>query len=425
MVTSASTFVHRAEVAEMHATLNSLAALKEAEGDRVEIGASLYKAPVLQSMKSLIPTLGIVTGGAAILGTLGALSGAFSPGLAAGLTAALPLAVLGGHFGSEFLKDKQQESSIPSGVSVQHSSLQIDFDNLTGNSSSEAALRETAIANLRAFPGALHIVHLNGHGHGSTQIAGMAGDKANQALREAAIKGGRRFDVALYESCLNANYEQLLAAAESVDYAVAFEDLVPKSNSKVGRIPLAKMLGEASCSADAQTAAKSMAIEAGELFETEQAVPVSEVPWEKRAEKAFREELWTNPDTTAAAFDLKALQDKLEPALDELGKSLSEASRRDSGIRELANIALQDNALERTGDLVDMGGFLTQVRTGLSERESEIRQDVDLALDALKQSTLHLRTGRDLPMSGLSFHRKKVKGQREASKGWSSFVQGV
>lgn len=420
---------------ETDATLTSLAQLKEAEGDRVEVGASLYSEPlkhgILRRVKrSLGPVAGLTATLAAAAGGL-ALAGLASPLLAVGLVAALPVALLGGLAGSEVRDHTTRPHPVPEGLSIQHSKLQTEYPALNEHSGPHEALRETALTNLRTYPAAFHVVHLNGHGFGAQAVAGMPGDKTAQALHAATAGAQRKFDIAVFESCLNGNFEQLNAAADSVNYAVAFEDQVPKSNSQAGRIPLEKMLEEAADSNSARDATVAMARTAGEFFERDEEAAIGAVPWDQRSKPVNKEALWTNPDTTVGAFDLKTLREELNPALGKLGAGLSEAVKSSPQMRNAVATARRKNQVESSGDLIDLGGFLKDLR---SATPGESGADIDAALKALGKTTLHLRTGKTLPMSGLSFHSKPhhmklsnpssdAYGEGNLPKGWTDFVE--
>lgn len=420
---------------ETDATLTALAQLKETEGDRVEVGAAIYSEPlkhgILRRVKrSLGPVAGLTAGLAAAAGGL-AIAGLASPLLAVGLVAALPVALLGGLAGSEVRDHSTRPHPVAEGLNIQHSRLQTEYANLNENSGPDEALRETALTNLKTYPAAFHVVHLNGHGFGAQAVAGMSGHKAAEALHAATAGAQRKFDIAVYESCLNGNFELLNAAADSVNYAVAFEDQVPKSNSQAGRIPLEKMLEEATDSGRAREAAVVMAWSAGEFFERDEAAAIAAVPWDQRSNPVNKEALWKNPDTTVAAFDLKALRDDLNPALGKLGAGLSESLKSDPSMRKTVEQARRKNQVESSGDLIDLGGFLKDLR---SATPGESGADIDAALKALGKTTLHLRTGKTLPMSGLSFHSKPHQqrlsnpssdayGEGNLPKGWTDFVE--
>ena len=409
VVTSASTFWKPKEAVESQMALAEFGELKYEQGDQVEVGSTTYQETTRQKLsrtgRKILKKLPYILLGAGALGITVASAGLLSPlgaaGLALGASGALSTVGL-----SPALKEAvtPKTTELPEGLAAQHTGFEnLKFERLEETSGPGDGLREMTIANMKRFPNALHVVHLNGHGHGAKAVAGLTGNQAQDSLKEAVGATGKKFDVAFYETCYGANWENLHRQAEVANYAVAFEDMIPKSNSKVGRLNLSEVLGPAVGSENSREAALSMARTAGHHFDGSPA-PISDVPFIHRNSKKYRTETWTNTDSTAVAVDLVALREKLSPSLDQLGQDLSTALKADSSLAGVVREAREANRLEESGDLVDLGGFLKTLKGSLTD--SSAKKSLDKTLQSLESILLHKRTGEDIPLSGLSFHTK-------------------
>jgi hypothetical protein len=438
VVTSASTFWKAKEAVESEVALGEFAELKHDLGDKVEIGSTTYREATGQKLKrkawGVVKKLPYILLGAGALGITAASAGLLTPlaavGMAAAASGGLALASV-----SPALKDAVSQSKIdvelPPGLAAQHTGSEpLEFENLQDTSGPGDGLREMTIANMKQFPSAMHVVHLNGHGHGAKAVAGLTGRDAQESMKEAVGQTGQKYGVAFYETCFGANWENLHNQAEVAEYAVAFEDMIPKSNSKVGRLNLNEVLSTAVDAENPRRAAQQMAQAAGAHFDSRPA-PISNVPFTQRETAEYRTETWTNTDSTAVAVDLKTLREKLSPSLDELGKNLTNALKADKTLARAAREARKENLIERGGDLVDMGGFLTSLRENLTDTSS--KKSLDNTLKTLDSVLLHKRTGKDLPLSGLSFHSKPdtmnfsnpaspAHESKSLPQGWIEFV---
>ena len=433
-ITSASTYWHRSEIGETDTTLWELGSLKEAAGDQVEIGAPLYSEPIGAKVGRLFKqSLPLNLGGVLATGAVGAglvAAGALALPVAAAMAVGLPLGITAAAITGKVREDLSRKSEQPTGLTVQTTGPEHKFENLDDSAEPSDALRETLMLNMKRYPAARQVVHLNGHGQGNKAIAGLEAEKANAALQEAVRKSGRPINVVFNEACFNANFEALHGQADSADFAVAVEDQAPKSNAIGGRIPLEQVFSQALEASDDRQAAIQMARAAGAHFDRDEPAPIAGVPWNQRHLSQHKRARWTNIDSTVSAFDLKALKQKLSPALDKVGKAFTRALKSDYSMKEIFDSARRDNAIDGQIDLVDMGGFLEQVM----RRAPEHAPDIDQALKAMDDSILYTRTGAERPMSGLSFHSRpgKLLGSNPASKafadsglpeGWTDFVE--
>lgn len=438
VVTSASTFWQPKEAVESEMALAEFAELKHELGDKVEIGSTTYRETVGQKLKrtamGFLKKLPYLALGAGALGVGLASAGALSPLAAAGLavaatggvTLAAASPVLKGA-----LKQRNVSSILPAGLAAQHSGFEkLSFDKLKVTSGPGDGLREMTLTNMKNYPSAMHVVHLNGHGFGAKAVAGLTGKDARESMKEAVQRSGQKYDVAFIETCYGSNFESLHSQAEVADYAVAFEDAIPKSTARLGRLNLSHVLGQAVDAEDARQAAIRMAEFSGAHFDQAPS-PISSVPFPRRQDKEFLRDVSANPDSTTVAVDLRGLRSKLSPALDQVGRDLLSALESDKTFSSKVQEARKENMLERTGDLVDLGGFLSSVRNGLPD--GALKANLDKSLDTLDSVLLHKRTGRELPLSGISFHARPqstdffnptTPAHQDVTlpRGWTAFV---
>jgi hypothetical protein len=438
VVTSSNTFWKSKEAVESNQALGEFFDLHQQYGNKVEVGAALFQEGFASKLKrrgkSLLKPLAAVAAGAGLLAAAAVTGGLVTIpvalALVGGTSGAVSAAWMGADLSEVFNKT---ETGLPQGLSVQHSGSKIDFSQLQDDSKPSDGLRELTIANMKRYPSSLHVVHMNGHGQGAKAVAGIAGDEAKKALDGAVKATQKKIDVAFYETCLGANFEFLHGQADVAEYAVAFEDLIPKSNTVVGRLPLKEILSQAIDAPDAKTAAVKMAERAGAHFEQDKPAEISGVPLADRYKPAHRAAMWRNTDSTAVAVDLGLLRHELSPSLDVVGRELSQQLKTDKPFQGIVDQARQDNALEGTRDLIDLGGFLSEVKQGTPESNKALHEAVDKSLEALNHSLLHKRTGDNIPLSGLSFHSKpntiqfsnpgsKAHADPTLPQGWVEFV---
>lgn len=385
--------------------LAEFAQLKADLGDKIEVGSVTYNETMGQKVKrrasGWFKKLPLIALGAGSLGLAVASAGLLSPLAAVGLAG---LAAGGASFtllGSDL--SGLIESRDSQGLAVQHTThTGIELPQLTGDSSPEVGLRAMSVANMERYPGSLHVLHVNGHGHGANVVAGMDGTTARTALSEAVERSGRKFDVGFYETCYGANWEMLHGQASVADYAVAFEDMIPMSNAGGGRLDLSEILSEAVSETDGRAIALKIAGVSAKHFDGPS--PVAEVPFPQRLDRNYLRAMWTNTDSTTVVADLQAIRGELSPALNEVGRHLMRALESGELTEVQVREAHEENRLEKHGDLVDLGGFLhsLKARPLLSDTDESLAK----ALQAIDDSLLFKRTGEKLPLSGLSFHVK-------------------
>lgn len=434
VVTSANTFWKPKEAKESLGAGNEFLELKEQHGDDIEIGSVTFSEGIGAKFKrragGLMKVMPKVLLGAGLVGaaSLAALTLPSALLLAGGLTAGLSATWL-----TAGLQESLRPSPVPKGISAYHTRTEpLQIENLEPTSAPGDGLRELGQAHMKLYPNSLQVVHLNGHGHGAKAVAGLPGEQAQKAMDEIVAESQKKFDVAFYETCYGSNFEFLHGQANTTDYAVAFEDPIPKSNAKTGRLPIDEILTEALEAEDGAQAAKAMAQRAGEHFDGE--APISSVPLAQRAKKEHVTALWTNTDSTAVAVDLQSLKKNLGSKLDGLGDKLTKELER-PGFHETVKAARQENLLEKSGDLVDLGGFLKTLKEGAAGSE-ELEAALGESLQALDESLLTKRTGKDHPLSGISFHSKPNKmpfmmgnpqspahADPELPQGWVKFIE--
>lgn len=403
VVTSASTFWRPEEAVESEVALAEFAELKERLGDRVEIGATTFSETAGQKLqrkaRGWLKKLPYLALGAGSLGLAVASAGLLTPLAALGVAGAAAGGISATWLGAGL---KEALSGGGQGLAAFHTGFeQLEFENLPTKAASQDGLREMSIKNMQLYPGATHLVHLNGHGHGAKSFAGLPAKQAHQEMAKAVESTGQKYDVVFYETCYGANWENLNRQAQVADYAVAFEDAIPRSNTSLGRIDLSDVLTPAADAPTPRETAVRLAREAGKHFD--KAAPIAAVPFPERLSKQHRAAVVQNTDSTAVAVDLEQVQSKLSPALDRLG-ALFFDSLQDSEFRRGVELSRKQNLLEQGQDLVDMGGFLNGLRGYLSEPES--LKALETTLEALDSAVLYRRTGEKLPLSGLSFHSR-------------------
>ena len=437
VVTSASSFWKSSEAVESSVALSEFGQLKADFGDQVEVGATTFSETTDQKVKRTasgwLKKLPYILLGAGAVGVSIASAGLLTPLAAAGVAGAaaggLSIAWLG-----TGMNQAVEHSRRGQGLALFHSGFdKLDFKNLPEDSAPEAGLREMTIKNMSLYPQARHVLHLNGHGHGAKSFAGLPAKQAHRSMVEAVQKTGKKYDVVFYETCHGANWENLHQQAEVADYAVAFEDAIPKSNTKIGRLDLSDILQAGISDKSDREVAIQMAETAGRHFDGK-AAPIATTPFAERLSGQNKSTMSANTDSTTVAVDLAEIRNGLSPALERLGALLQNELKGDSSLRDATKAAREKNLLETSGDLVDMGGFLRDLRESLPGEERQ--KAFDETLHALDKALLFKRTGKSLPLSGLSFHSKpdKTNFSNPVSPGhadptlpqsWTRFVEQV
>ena len=432
VVTSSNTFWDSKEAVEGQLVQDDFLELKDSKADQVEIGAAIYNEPLAAKLLRKAPgAIGTGVGAGLVAGAVAFTVGMSLPG-ALFLGGALALSRVVG-MGLEALAERWKFKDIPEGLALPHTSQQ-GFTLKSDGSSPSDALQALGAHHLKEYPSSFHVLHMNGHGHGAKAVAGLSGDAARKAALEAVVAGGRKFDVAFYETCYGSNFEFLYGQAGAADFAVAFEDQAPKSNSYTKRVPVDEILAVPLELMSPREAAQGMAARAGEHFEREEPPAISKVPLADRLMPEHRDKFFLNTDSTVVAVDLQELQADLAPQLDKVGRLLVSAYRESPEVKNLVHQARRKNKVDEVGDLVDMGGFLTDIRKGLGEREPELAAAIGSAERELGETIIGKRTGKDFPLSGLTFHTRPnaITFRRPASsayeneglpKNWVGFVE--
>ncbi len=419
VVTSASSFWKSNEVYELTLSHKELKTARETTAadpqDRLEIGGILYQEPASRKISrtlkrgglAALPALGAL--GLAAAGALTGLPGVLAFGVLA-LTSLANGATLASDWkaaASDIVQAKEQEKEGLTGLQAWHSELKVDLP-VTAESPPEEGLKAMLTANMQHYPTSFHLVHLNGHGYGARQSAGLSGSTLAESLEQASLQGQRPTDVLVLETCYGANFEQLLRFGPTVKYVVAFEDQIPNGNSQAGRIPLANMLTSALEEETPATMAREIARVAGAHFDQKEHQGIAKVPHPQRTVKAHRDQLRQGTDSTAVAIDLEALENRLAPALDTLGQGLLSRWKSDREFRALVRESKDQNYLDKRQDLLDLGGLLA----GISQRlptEDPLQENLEIAQRALESAILEKRTGSHYPLSGLSIHSRPNK----------------
>ena len=432
VVTSSNTFWDSKEAVEGQLVQDSFLALKNSGAEQVEIGAAIYNEPVGAKLLRKAPgalgvglAAGVAAGAVAVAAGMG-FRGALAIG---GALAATPMVGMG----LSALTSRWEAREVPDGLALPHTSQQ-EFSLETDGGSPSEALQALGAHHLKEYPSSFQVLHMNGHGHGAKAVAGLSGGEARSASSEAVAAGGRKFDVAFYETCYGSNFEFLYGQADAADFAVAFEDQAPKSNSYTKRVPIDKILAVPLESMAPREAAMSMAAVAGQHFNREETPGISKVPLADRLKPEHRDEFFLNTDSTVVAVDLQELKTDLAPRLDKVGSLLSSAYKESQAVRSLVHQAREENRVDEVGDLIDMGGFLSQVRTGLGEQNSGLIAAIGSAEEKLGEAVIEKRTGKDLPLSGLTFHTRpnaitfdrpvtKAFANKDLPHNWVGFVE--
>ena len=206
---------------------------------------------------------------------------------------------------------------------------------------------------------------------------------------------------------------------------VAFEDLAPSLFAEQGRVPLEEVLEQGMRDGDSRKVAVEMAKVAGQYFEMSPKA-ISEVPHAERQKRVHLKALSVNHDSTVSAFDLKALQGSLSEEMGALGDALRREIKVDGSFRKNLAAAKKANEIERTGDLVDLGGFLRDLQPSISKKSIGLHKALTSTLRSLDQTILHKRTSAGSPLSGLSVHIKLGTAKNLKSKvpsAWQDFVK--
>lgn len=440
VITSINTFWDSKEAKEADTAREEFSRLKALRGDDVEIGVSTFNEPFGGKLKRigkklLKPTLGVAIGAgllAAAAVTGGLLTVPMAIGAASLAATTVPVTALGAVVKKHALRSA---SDVPTGTAIQSTQnkpLELAHEEELDTPAEIA--REVIVSQMKRFPGAVHVAHFNGHGHGNKTVGGLPAMNAKEALTEAVKRGGKKFEIALYESCYGANFEFLHGQSKVADYALAMEDEVPKSNTVTGRLPLGGLFDLNYEASDARTAVQMMTQKAGRHFDNGEEIELSNVPHEERHLRKNRDAKWRNMDTTISAIDLEKLENGLAPKLNDLGELLKATRREHDSFGYAVDQARRNNTIDRTGDLVDMGGFLRDLRDDAIESLPELRVALDSTLEQLDEVVVCSRTSQGQPLSGLSFHTKpKTRGlatlgtdahaDPHLPRGWVDFVK--
>jgi hypothetical protein len=436
-------FWRTSELGEMGAVAEQLEQARELAKDDLVIGATFFSetrtaklGKVLKSAARIaVPALagaGLLVAGmtalpaVALAGALGLFAGAMAIGESQGLQTNL----------QDYIQNRREKA--PEGLEAWRiGTAPRSIENLEKNSPSQDATREMLAANMVDFPKSFHIVHANGHGKGANYAAGLPADALAGAINEGAAKGANEVDAVILDTCYGANFEFMTRLGPAVKYVVAFQDAIPNANSNAGRIPLQTMLAEATKQATAREMAIEMADVASDFFENHRDYSIASVPVAARLQRGNLEKVRQGTDSTVAAIDMEALKTKLHPALDQAGAELSKVL---SDPRMTAVIAqAKENAeIETGGDLIDLGGFLSQILEH-APKDGALEGSLKSALQSLDETLIAKRTGQKFPLSGLSVHtRERPPASREIAgnptrpldgdhlpKGWVTFIKAA
>jgi hypothetical protein len=185
-------------------------------------------------------------------------------------------------------------------------------------------------ANQKRWPGALHVLYVNGHGYAYRQLAGMKPHELGAELQHAAP-----LPLAIIDACYEGNLEAMSVFPHQVQTVVAAQTRLTDrlqlddSVQTVTQLPLERMLLRLAASPheDSTVLARHMIEEAARVPDSGQCV---------------------------AAYDMRALREELLPSLDALGRALPlDASKR----------ARQATPVYEDGGLVDLADLLERAAT--------------------------------------------------------------
>lgn len=437
VVTSSLNFWQAHENAEIKAVAEDLTASRQEVGDELVISGAFYQEPQKNKLDRLLKTVGSIAAPLVAAGAILAVGAASVPaGILAGafaLTSAMLAGASKNHL-QQTLVDYQQakKADAPEGLDLwRDGGPELALSAQTP----QDGLRELLTANMRDFPTSLHIVHANGHGVGAKYSAGLAGETFAKSLNEAAQNSGRPADVLLLESCLGANFEQLSRFENSVKYVVGFEDAIPTSAAQSGRIPLREMIAEATDESSARDVALEMAQISGKHFDQPGDDAIAVLPLADRLNREHLDKIKFGTDSTAVAVDMEAFQRKLRPAMDTVGLELSSLLKSQPDFKSQIAAAREAATITESGDLIDLGLFLSHLRQGVVE-ESSAHKALQGVLSELDHTLIAKRTGEKFPLSGLSIHTSSRAGRSSAisqpgslpygehlPSGWRKFAQ--
>lgn len=280
----------------------------------------------------------------------------------------------GFHFQSKYGESEPQTESriahntLPFSDWKGHRKFVIDGSGLSQASSdgsvqpSAAELRENLAANMTQWNSATHVVHVFGHGNGIRGMASLQPSEVGKALVEAKEKSGREADVLLLESCMMGNVEALHHLSGGGQVAVASERPL-EFPIKAGQSEQ-HLLGPQGYAKVAQEGGTAREVASNFL--------------RAAGEQRFQQE-------TLASFDLKAVSGNLVPSLDVLGTHLQQEPES----ARLINDCLEKTTVVSADDgLLDLGGFLSQLRQHQHSFQPATREALNRAHEALQGSVL-------------------------------------
>lgn len=237
---------------------------------------------------------------------------------------------------------------------------------------------------MRDYPGSRTVMLVGGHGLGYYTSAGMPMHELGQAMQTLQ----QPVDIALFDSCLMGNVEALAQLGDRARIAITAEGLMPTQRSQLGAMPLADMLKAAAQSGDLAGAARQMVEQAADSM-LEQRGPDSEKvttlrqelaqetdPDLKRINKTLLD-IYAPPIPGLAAVDLQALQQGLLPALDRLGRQLTQQLQQ--GQLQPILAAARQSQLSDSKAFHDLGSFLQQLGSPEAQQAAEALQAALLA----------------------------------------------
>ena len=387
---------------DVKSTLDQLHEVKDQLGDRFEAVLeahtgrdSTHGAALGGALKTLIPT-GLAAATALGLGSL---------------TGGLGVAFLGAPVVWNGVRQLKQWAELPRWQGMRTFHIGQGEVARGGHPPEARAWMERLGQSMKEYPGSHTVMLVAGHGLGYYTSAGMPTHELGKAMETLE----QPVDIALFDSCLMGNVEALAQLGDRARIAITAEGLMPTQRSHLGALPLGSMLQQAAGEADLKQAASKMVDLAADSM-LERRGPDSEKVEKLRQEWAEEDDpdlkrihktlldLYSSPVPGLAAVDLEALQNKLLPSLDQVGKELSERLRQG----EMKDVlrAARESRLSDSKAFHDLGRFLDELPGPTAKQ----------AREALQTTLIAQRSEAGSEMSGLSIQLLPIEVAPEGTR---------
>jgi hypothetical protein len=261
------------------------------------------------------------------------------------------------------------------------------------------AFCEQLLADMKAYPGARHVVYVFGHGLGFHRMARMKISELAAGLERASQQSGEKIDALVGQSCLMGNLETLAWLPNAVQTAVVSE---PNVNIETYQYQDGHLGCDRAYDWPSLLLGLTTTRDVGGMF-------LSDIGGEA--------------DNMMSAVNLADMRSQLMPALDTLGHALCGEMAR--GRKAAIQQALKNTAVvDKESRYRDLGGFLDALQ------HADVRPDTRVAARdaraALEACVRVMRTGDEKQtehLSGLSF-QASARTSLDYT-GWKAWLMGV